>query len=168
MGKKETQKSSKPRRGESFMSHTYTQLYTHIVFSTKNRFPFIDKELRTRIFPYMGGIIRELDGKPILVNGVADHIHILAALPARMAVSDVLRTIKTNSSKWVHEQFPVRSKFAWQTGYGAFSVSCRDVESVRDYIANQEEHHRHVTFQEEVLQFLKEYEVKYDERYLWD
>jgi len=150
------------------MSHTYTQLLTHIVFSTKDRFPSIDAELQSRIFPYMGGIIRELKGKPILVNGVADHVHILAGLPARIAVSDVLRTVKANSSRWVHEQFPARSKFAWQTGYGAFSVSHNDLEKVRRYIENQKEHHRHVTFQEEVLTFLKEYEIEYDERYLWD
>jgi len=150
------------------MSHTYTQLLTHIVFSTKDRFPFIDAELQSRIFPYIGGIIRELNGKSILVNGVANHVHILAGLPAGIAVSDVLRTVKTNSSRWVHQQFPAHSKFAWQTGYGAFSVSHSDLERVRRYIENQKEHHRHVTFQEEVLLFLKEYEIEYEERYLWD
>ncbi|MBI2428246.1 MAG: IS200/IS605 family transposase [Ignavibacteriales bacterium] len=150
------------------MAHTYTQLLTHIVFSTKHRFPFIDAELQERLFPYMGGIIRQLDGIPILVNGVADHVHLLAFLPARMAVSDVLRTVKSNSSRWVHEQFSSKSKFEWQTGYAAFSVSRWDLEKIKNYIANQEEHHRKKTFQEEFLQFLKEYEIEYDERYIWD
>ena len=150
------------------MAHTYTQLLAHIVFSTKYRYPFIDAELQQRLFPYMGGIIRELDGKPILINGPADHVHILARLPARTAISDVLRTIKSNSSLWVHEEFHSRSKFGWQTGYGAFNVSPRDLDTVRNYIANQEEHHRKLTFQEEFLKFLKEYEIEYDEKYLWD
>ena len=150
------------------MSHTYTKLITHIVFSTKNRSPFLDHELRPRLFPYMGGIVRESDGKPILINGIADHVHMLVSMPAKLAVSDLLRIVKANSSRWVHEQFPTRRKFAWQTGFGAFSVSHRDVESVRNYIANQEEHHRRVTFQEEFLDFLKEYGIEYDEKYLWD
>ncbi|MBI1804678.1 MAG: IS200/IS605 family transposase [Ignavibacteriae bacterium] len=150
------------------MSHTYTRLLTHIVFSTKNRFPFINAELRSRLFPYIGGIVRELDGKPILINGIADHVHILTSLPPRLALSDVLRTVKANSSRWVHEQFPSHTKFAWQTGFGAFSVSYGHIERVRNYIANQEQHHRRATFQEELLNFLKEQEVEYDERYIWD
>ena len=150
------------------MSHTYTKLLTHIMFSTKNRFPFINEQLRPRLFPYMGGIVRELDGKPILVNGIADHVHLLVALPPRLSLSDVLRTVKTNSSRWVHEEFPSLRKFAWQTGFGAFSVSYGHLERVRNYIANQQEHHRRKTFQEEYLNFLKEQELEYDEKYLWD
>ena len=150
------------------MSHTYTKLLTHIVFCTKNRFPFIGAELQPRLFPYMGGIIRELEGKPILINGIADHVHMLVALPPRLAVSDVLRTVKANSSRWVHEQFPSLRKFAWQTGFGAFSVSYGHLERVRNYIANQEEHHRRKPYQEEFLNFLKQYEIEYDERYIWD
>lgn len=150
------------------MSHTYSQLHAHIVFSTKNRYPFINAELRPRLFPYIGGIIREVGGKPIRVNGVADHVHILASLPPRIAVSDVLRIVKANSSRWIHEQFPSRSKFAWQTGYGVFSVSHHDLESVLKYVNNQEEHHRVKTFQEEFLSFLHEYGIEYDEKDLRD
>ena len=150
------------------MSHTYTKLLTHIIFSTKHRFPFIDPELGSRLFPYMGGIIRKLEGWPILINGIPDHVHILASLPPKLAVSDVLRTVKANSSLWIHEQFSSLEKFGWQTGFGAFSVSHRDLDIVRTYIANQEEHHRHITFQEEFLKLLKEYEIEYDERYIWD
>lgn len=150
------------------MSHTYTKLYTHIVFSTKHRFPFLTSELRPRLFSYMGGIIRQLDARPIHINGTADHVHILASLPARLAVSDVVRTVKANSSRWVHEEFPSHRKFAWQTGFGAFSVSRRDVESVTNYIANQEEHHHRKTFQDEFLNFLIEQGIEYDERYIWD
>ena len=150
------------------MSHTYTKLLTHIVFSTKNRFPFINEHLRPRLFPYMGGIVRELDGQPILVNGIADHVHLLVALPPRLSLSDVLRTVKTNSSRWVHEEFPSLRKFAWQTGFSAFSVSYGHLERVRNYVANQQEHHRRKTFQEEYLNFLKEQELEYDEKYLWD
>lgn len=150
------------------MSHTYSRLHIHVVFSTKNRFPFISAELGSRLFPYIGGIIRELGGKPIHVNGIADHIHILVDVPPKIAIADLLRIVKANSSRWVHEQFPSHSKFAWQTGYGAFSVSHRDLETVRKYVANQAEHHHRASFQEEFLKFLSEYEIEYDERYLWD
>jgi len=150
------------------MAHTYTQLLTHIVFSTKHRYPFINMDLRKRLFPYMGGIIRELGGKPILINGVADHVHILAGLPARSAVSDIARVVKSNSSLWIHEQFSHLSNFGWQTGYAAFSVSRWDTEKIKNYIARQEEHHKTVTFQEEFLNLLEEYGIEYDEKYLWD
>lgn len=167
MGKKQTNHGGAPE-GRKSLSHTYSQLHAHIVFSTKHRYPFLDGKLRRRLFPYMGGIIRELDGKPIRVNGVADHVHILASLPPRIAVSDVLRTVKANSSRWIHDEFPSLAKFAWQTGYGVFSVSHRDLESVLRYVNNQEEHHRVKTFQEEFLSFLHEYGIEYDEKYLWD
>jgi len=150
------------------MSHTYIQLLVHIVFSTKNRQPFLDAELRPRIFAYMGGIFRELEAIAILINGPSDHVHILASLPAKTSLSDIMRVVKTNSSRWVHEQFPNRQQFAWQTGYGAFSVSQSNLEVVRAYIANQEEHHRKRTFQGEYVAFLKEYGIEYDEQYLWE
>ena len=176
----EIRKLQKPRRGDRqishlhdykggmIMSHTYTRLLTHIVFSTKNRFPFMDAGLRSRLFPYMGGIIRKLDGKPILINGTTDHVHILASFPPRLALSDALRTVKANSSRWIHEQFPSHRKFAWQTGFGAFSVSYGHTERVRNYIANQERHHHRATFQDEFLNFLKEQEIEYDKKYIWD
>ena len=101
-------------------------------------------------------------------DGPADHGHLLLALPASVSVADAMRVVKTNSSRWVHEQWPQRRSFAWQTGYGAFSVSRSNVEEVDRYIANQEEHHRHVSFREEFLAFLKRHGVAYDPRYVWE
>ena len=150
------------------MAQTFTSLLVHVIFSTKGRTPSLDDELRPRLFAYMGGIIRELGGVPLIVNGVADHLHELLSLPPTVALADMMRTQKANSSKWVHEQWPRREAFAWQAGYGAFSVSQSNLEAVRTYIANQEEHHQRVTFQEEFLAFLKRHGIAYDERYIWE
>ncbi len=150
------------------MSHTYTKLVTHMVFSTKYRQPLMDADLRDRLFPYIGGIIRECGSRPVLVNGVADHVHILGILTPRVAVSDLLRTVKCNSARWVHQLFPGREHFAWQTGFAAFSVYPRALETVKAYIASQEEHHRNRTFEEELLRVLEENGIDYDEKYLWD
>ena len=150
------------------MGHTYIQMWAHIVFGTKYRLPFIDEELAPRLFAYVGGIIRELGGIALLVNGPTDHVHILTSLPPRVPLCDFMRVVKTNSSRWVHEQYPTRRHFAWQTGYGAFSVSQSAVETVKAYIANQQEHHRRRTFPDEYLGLLREYAVEYDEKYIWD
>jgi REP element-mobilizing transposase RayT len=150
------------------MAHTFTNLLTHIVFSTKDRIPSLESDLKTRLFPYMGGIFRELGSTPLLINGPADHVHILAVLPAKTSVSELLNKLKTNSSKWVHETFPARWSFAWQTGYAAFGVSHSQKQPVLDYIANQEEHHRKLSFKEEFVEFLKKHEMEYDEKYLWE
>jgi len=157
---------TKPESGA--MAHTFTNLVTHIIFSTKDRLPQIDVDLKSQLYPYMGGIIRELDGKASLINGTFDHVHLLVQLPPVLALSDAMRVLKTNSSKWVHEQWPARSKFAWQTGYGAFSVSKSNADAVGRYIADQEEHHRSKTFQEEFLEYLKKHEIDYDEKYIWE
>lgn len=150
------------------MAHTFTHLLTHIVFSTKDRAAFLDDDLKPRLFAYMAGIIRELGGQVILINGPTDHVHILTTIPARLALSDFLRDLKANSSGWVHREFPSRHDFAWQTGYGAFAVSHSNLESVKEYIRNQEEHHRKLTFKEEFETFLKRHEIEYNERYLWE
>jgi REP element-mobilizing transposase RayT len=118
--------------------------------------------------PYLGGIIRELDGHAIIVNGPADHVHLLCSLPATTALADVMRVLKTNSSKWIHETFPNLASFAWQTGYAAFSVSESNVQAVEQYIRNQEEHHRTVSFQDEFVAFLKRHGIQYDPRYIWE
>lgn len=125
-------------------------------------------ELRARLFPYMGGIIREFGGVALLINGVADHIHILASLPATAAPSNFVGKLKANSSKWVHETFPEHRLFAWQFGYSAFSVSVSQKQGVLDYIAGQEDHHRKVSFQEELISFLKKHGVDHDERYVFE
>ncbi len=150
------------------MPSTYTNLLYHIIFSTKDRRPFINPKLRDRLHPYLGGIIRDLKGEPIEIGGVEDHIHILAKLPATLALSDVLREIKSNSSKWAGEHGDLVRTFAWQTGYAAFTVSKSQVVVVRKYIQNQERHHRRQTFKVELVSLLDKHEIEYDRRYLWD
>ena len=150
------------------MAHTYTQLLYHIVFNTKERAPFLDAELRPRMFAYLGGIVRELRGHALAVGGVGDHVHALISLPPNVSVSEVLRIVKANSSRWVHETWPQRSDFAWQTGYSAFTVSQLNRDAVLRYIAQQEEHHRTISFQDEVRQMLNRHGIEFDERYLWD
>ena len=150
------------------MPHTYTSLLTHVIFSTKDRQPHLDAEIRGRVFAYMGGVVRELKGAALAINGPDDHVHLLLGLPASVAVAEAVRVVKTNTSRWTHETWPQRQSFAWQSGYGAFSVSRSNVEEVERYIAGQEEHHRHVSFQEEYLAFLKRHGIAYDERYVWE
>ena len=116
----------------------------------------------------MGGILREMGAIPLLINGPADHVHALAILPAKLAVSEILNKVKANSSKWVHETFPEQRTFAWQVGYAAFGVSPSQKQTVLDYISNQAEHHRKVSFKAELVSFLKKHEIEYDEKYLWE
>ena len=150
------------------MAHTFTHLLTHIIFSTKDRRPLLDAGLKARLFPYLGGIIRAHDGKALIINGPADHVHILASLAAKHSLSDLMRELKADSSGWIHQNFPNQKTFAWQIGYGAFSVSHSNLAKVEKYIANQEEHHRKISFQEEFVTFLKRHEIQYDERFLWE
>jgi REP-associated tyrosine transposase len=138
----------------------------HFIFSTQGRRPLIKADFRTDLFAYIGGIIREMDGTAVIVNGTADHVHMLVRARPAHSPADIVRVAKANSSRWVHEKW--ESDFAWQTGYGVFSVSESNVESVTKYIAEQEEHHRKHSFQEEYLGFLKKNNVAYDERYIWD
>ncbi|MGA7557353.1 MAG: IS200/IS605 family transposase [Terriglobales bacterium] len=148
------------------MAHTAGNLVVHLIFSTKGRHPVITPEFRTDLFAYLGGIIREMQGTALIINGTADHVHMLIRIRPVHATAEIARVVKTNSSRWVREKWNVR--FAWQTGYGAFSVSESNVAAVSRYIATQEEHHRKRTFQEEYLAFLKKNNVPYDERYVWD
>ena len=149
------------------MAHTYVNLLVHVIFSTKDRRPCIDAELQSRLFAFMGGVLRDIGAIPLIVNGTDDHVHQLVGLPSTRCVADVVRVVKANSSKWVHEEFSAHHEFGWQSGYAAFSVSQSNVDAVRHYIATQEEHHRTVTFQEEYLAFLKRHGIAYDERYVW-
>jgi putative transposase len=149
------------------MSHSYASLLTHAVFSTKERLPLIAEECRERIHAYLGGVARQLKGRALTIGGTADHVHILLSLPPTICVADALRDMKSNTSGWVHETWPARSDFAWQTGYGAFSVSQSSCEAVTEYIRNQEPHHHRMTFQEEFLILLKKHGIEYDERYIW-
>ncbi len=149
------------------MAHTYTNLLAHVIFSTKMRAPLIDAELRERLFPYMGGIIRELGGKALAINGTADHVHVLLLQSTEHSIEETMRVVKANSSRWIHEQWPQRGLFAWQRGYGAFSVSRSHVPTVVKYIREQEEHHRKMSFDEEFRLFLKRHGVEYEPQYLW-
>lgn len=150
------------------MGHTYTNLLTHIIFSTKDRVPCLDADLKPRLFAYMGGIIRELDGTALIINGPTDHVHILAMLSPKHSISEIVGKVKANASGWVHREFPNHRAFAWQTGYAAFNVSHSTKQPVFEYIAGQEEHHRKVSFKEELVAFLKKHEIQYDERYVFE
>ena len=149
------------------MAHTFTHLTTHAIFSTKDRIASIDEDLRQRLHSYIGGIVRELKGEPVTIGGTADHVHPLATLPASVSVSDAMRTIKTNSSRWVHDEMKKRT-FAWQIGYAAFSVSRSSITPVSQYIREQAEHHRQRSFKDEFLALLKKHGVEYDEGYIWE
>ena len=148
------------------MSHTHTNLLCHIVFSTHGRLPLITSEVAAELFAYLGGLVKELKGKPIIINGMSDHVHMLILLPPDVCVSDAMRFVKANSSRWIKERFG--KKFAWQKGFGAFGVSRSSVEAVVKYISNQEQHHKRFDFKTEFASLLDKNDVQYDERYLWD
>ena len=148
------------------MPSTHLSLHFHIVFSTKDRQSFIEVSWRARLHEYLGGLVRAADGIPEAVGGVADHVHLLVGLKATHTLSAFVQDIKQTSSRWIHEAVGAKS-FAWQQGYGAFTVSVSNCDAVREYITNQEEHHRTKSFQEEYLAFLQKHGVQYDERYLW-
>lgn len=148
------------------MPSTHLSLHYHVIFSTKGRIGYMDKEWRGRLHAYIGGIIKDLKGVPEIIGGVEDHIHLLVGLRATHRLADVLREIKAASSKWVHQELKLPF-FSWQEGYGAFTVSPSRIDAVRMYINNQEEHHRRKTFQEEYLEFLEACGVEYEEEYLW-
>ncbi|NNE98323.1 MAG: IS200/IS605 family transposase [Pyrinomonadaceae bacterium] len=147
------------------MPHTYSNLLTHIVFSTKERRHLLTKEINSELYAYLGGLVKELNGKPVSINGVSDHVHMLIILPPTVNISDAMRFVKTNSSKWVSKRFGV--PFAWQTGYGAFSVSRSQADTVAVYIERQEQQHQRFDFRNEFLLLLRKYEVEFDERFLW-
>jgi REP element-mobilizing transposase RayT len=141
-------------------------LHYHLVDSTKDRVANIAPPWRERLHAFLGGVIKELDGFPEAIGGVGDHVHLLIGLGAMHRLADVMREIKSVSSRWVHEEIR-QPAFAWQEGYGAFTVSAPQRSAVCDYILRQEDHHRRHTFQEEYLEFLQRGGVEYDVRYLW-
>jgi len=149
------------------MAHTYTSLLFHCVFSTKERRPWIDADLQKRLWPYLGGIATENRMKALAIGGVEDHVHMVLSLPSTLSVSKAMQLIKGGSSKWIHDTFPTHRGFAWQDAYGAFSIGVSQIASTRKYIENQTEHHRKMTFQEELIAFLKKHEIEYDPKYIW-
>lgn len=150
------------------MPGTYSQIYLQIVFAVKGRENLISKPWRGELHKYIAGIIKGKGQKPIIVNGVADHIHAFVGLKPSMAISDLVRDMKNNASNFVNDNQFVRGKFQWQEGYGVFSYSHSQIETVYNYVLNQEEHHSKKSFKEEYLDFLKKFEVDYDEKYLFE
>jgi REP-associated tyrosine transposase len=148
------------------MTHSFRVHYFHLIWSTKNRIPWIDREMQTRLYSYLGGIIRNHKGKLIEIGGMPDHIHMLIELSLLDKFSHFIRDLKSYSSLWMHQTFPQKQDFAWQEGYGSFSVSFSSLEKVRNYIKNQESHHMHETFDQEYLKFLKHHNIRYDERFV--
>ena len=144
--------------------HSFNSCLIHCVWSTKNR--VLDSDLRERLWPYLGGIARENKMKALAVGGAADHVHILISLPGTLSVAKAIQLLKGNSSKWIHETFPRLADFAWQEGYGAFSIGVSGVEATAAYIRNQTEHHRQRTFREEFVAMLRKHGLDYDERML--
>ncbi|MEP7008899.1 MAG: IS200/IS605 family transposase [Acidobacteriota bacterium] len=150
------------------MPHSLARLHIHLVFSTKNREPLITDGIRDSLHAYMATVLKNLGCAPLLINSVEDHIHLLFDLARTVSVSQAVKDVKRSSSRWIKIQWPALVGFAWQTGYGAFAVSESNAESVRAYIADQREHHRTRTFQEEYRQFLERHRIEFDERYVWD
>ena len=143
--------------------HSFVSCLMHVVFSTKERQPWIKPEIQDRLWPYLGGIARENKMKALKVGGVEDHVHILLSLPSTLAIAKAVQLLKGNSSKWIHETFPKLKTFEWQEGYGAFSIGVSGVEDTIKYIENQAEHHRKKSFKDELKAFLKKHELEYEE-----
>ena len=151
------------------MPQSLAKILVHTVFSTKDRRPFLrDKPLREELHRYLGGILTNHDCQPIIIGGVEDHVHILSTLSRTLAAAEIVKEVKRGSSLWLKAKSPELPDFAWQRGYGIFSIGNSQVEDVRNYIAGQEAHHRKVSFQDEFRSFLKRYEIEFDERYVWD
>jgi REP element-mobilizing transposase RayT len=150
------------------MGQSLAKNYVHIVFSTKHRQELIFPPVEEELHAYLGGICKKLECHPIKVGGYTNHVHILCMLSKKIALMKLLEEVKSHSSKWIKTKGEAYENFYWQDGYGAFSVNPTEIDVVVNYIANQKEHHRKKTFQDEYRAFLKKYEVEYDERYVWD
>jgi putative transposase len=150
------------------MAGTFSQIHLQIVFAVKGRQPLLLKPWREELFKFISGIIANKGHKAIIVGGVEDHIHIFIGFKPTGAISDLVRDIKASSSKWINEQILVPGGFEWQGGYGVFSYARSQVEAVYHYIENQEEHHRKKTFKQEYVEFMQEFEVEYEDRFLFD
>jgi len=150
------------------MASSLVKILIHLVFSTRERAPFIDADLKSRLYPYMAGILRTEGATLIALGGMPDHVHLLLRLKADRKLSYLVRDLKTGSSKWVHEKSEPVPDFAWQTGYAAFSVSQSQEAKVKAYILNQKAHHRRTTFQEELLDLLERHQVEFDPAHLFD
>ncbi|MCH6232350.1 IS200/IS605 family transposase [Cognataquiflexum rubidum] len=150
------------------MPGTFSQIYIQYVFAVKGRENLLLNPWREEVFKYMAGIIKGKNHKPIIVNGVTDHVHVFVGLKPAMSISDLIRDVKNNSSNFINENKFVKGKFEWQEGYGAFSYSHSQLDNVYQYILNQEEHHRKTSFKQEYISFLNKFEIEYEEKYLFD
>lgn len=150
------------------MPQSLARILVHVVFSTKHRQPLIKPEIEDELFKYLCGILREHESPAFNINGTEDHVHILISLSRKIALSDLLEEVKKSSSKWIKTKGPEYKNFYWQNGFGAFSIGESGMPALKKYIAEQKEHHREKTFQEEFREFLKLYNIEYDERYVWD
>lgn len=150
------------------MSGTFSQIYIQIVFSVRGRENLIQKPWNEDLYKYMAGIIRGKEQKPIIVNGMPDHVHIFVGLRPSMAIADLVRDVKNNSSNFINQGGWVKGRFSWQEGYGAFSYSQSQINDVYNYILNQEQHHARRTFREEYVDMLKKFEVQFDDKYLFE
>ncbi len=149
------------------MAGTFTNLLVHTIFSTKKREPLIEKAFESELYAYLGGIVRGEGGELLCAGGMPDHVHLLARVPPKISISDMLQHIKGGSSRWINEEGKLPERFAWQEGYSAFAVSESVKPEVMRYIQNQKEHHRKITFREELLLFLDRHGVEYDTKYIW-
>lgn len=150
------------------MANTYTQIYIHVVFAVQERASLLKTEWREELFRYIAGILKNQGIKLIAIGGVEDHIHILFALNPKVALSNLIRDIKANSSKFINDKGFVRGKFYWQEGFGAFSYSRSQVDAVAKYVLNQEKHHANKTFKGEFIELLERFDIEYDEQYLFN
>jgi len=148
------------------MPATYCSLHYHSTFSTKDRYPSITKDWRSNLHAYLGGIVRNLGGVPVAIGGIEDHVHVLMGLKATHTVAGVMRELKGGSSQWVHETVANKT-FGWQPGYFGVTVSPAHIDRVKNYILNQEDHHRHKTFEQEYLEMLELAGIEYDVKYVW-
>jgi putative transposase len=149
------------------MSQTLVSLVAHVIFSTKNRERFITPEIEPELFAYVGGILNNHESRLLTAGGTADHVHLLISQSKNVSLSALMKDIKKDSSSWIKTKGREFRNFHWQDGYGAFSIGKSDIPELKKYIASQKEHHRRRTFKEELIEFLEEYGVAYDERYLW-
>jgi REP-associated tyrosine transposase len=150
------------------MAQTYSSLLLHIVFSTKSREPVLDEELKDRLYKYLGGAVRSERGTVLEIGGTADHIHMLVRWRTDESIATLMRNVKSHSSKWIHQTRATMKEFAWQRGYGVFTVSRSQRDKAAEYIRRQEEHHQSKTFKEEFVEFLEAHDIEYDARYLWE
>jgi putative transposase len=150
------------------MTQSLADILLHIVFSTKDRHPWILHDIEQELFYYICGIARQLECPIIRINGVEDHIHILLHLGRTMTVSNLLLKLKSSSSRWIKTKGDRYRHFSWQGGYGAFSVSRPSIVGVIEYISKQKEHHKNISFKEEFLEMLQRAQIVFDEKYLWD